>query len=123
MTKTCIQVYDEAVGFELPMIKPIGGRGKKAPYDTVMVRVPFPIKTEVEDLVAAYRKEILSGDEGRYISESEDKSSEDFLIALKLVDRFIKEIQQAEHLHDSTRRNNRNLARLRDWLIEHIPKE
>ena len=123
MTKTCIQVYDEAVGFELSMIKPIGGRGRKAPYDTVMVRVPFPIKTEVEDLVAAYRRKILSGDEGRYISESEDKSSEDFLIALKLVDRFIKEIQQTEHLHDSTRRNNRNLARLRDWLIEHIQKE
>ena len=105
------------------MVKPIGGRGRKAPYETVMVRVPLPIKTEVEDLVAAYRREILSGDEGRHISESEDKDSEDFQIALKLVDRFIEEIQQTEHLHDSTRRNNRNLARLRDWLIEHIQKE
>ena len=32
------------------MSKPIGGRGKKASYKTVMVRVPEPIKGRVEEL-------------------------------------------------------------------------
>ena len=32
------------------MSKPVGGRGKTAPYKTVMVRVPEPIKGRVEEL-------------------------------------------------------------------------
>ncbi|MEO0683713.1 MAG: hypothetical protein AAFY76_01355 [Cyanobacteria bacterium J06649_11] len=32
------------------MIKPVGGRGNLAPYKTVMVRVPEPIKARVEEL-------------------------------------------------------------------------
>jgi hypothetical protein len=45
------------------MVKPIGGRGKKAPYQTVQMRIPLPIKSEVEKLVEQYRGVILSGDE------------------------------------------------------------
>lgn len=32
-----------------------GGRGKKAPYKTTHVRVPEPIKAEVERMAAQYR--------------------------------------------------------------------
>jgi hypothetical protein len=35
--------------------KPKGGRGKKAPYDTTVVRVPDPVLAEVEQIIDAYR--------------------------------------------------------------------
>lgn len=38
------------------MNKPIGGRGKKAPYESTHVRVPLPIKSEVEMLIAQFRE-------------------------------------------------------------------
>jgi hypothetical protein len=43
------------------MTKPKGGRGKKAPYSSVTVRVPEDIKAKVEELVEAYRLFILEG--------------------------------------------------------------
>lgn len=39
-----------------------GGRGKKAPYNTVVVRVPEPLLEKVETEIANYRQAILSGD-------------------------------------------------------------
>jgi hypothetical protein len=35
--------------------KQIGGRGKKAPYETTHVRIPIDLKSEVEDLVEKFR--------------------------------------------------------------------
>ena len=32
------------------MTKPVGGRGIKAPYNSILVRMPEPIKREVEEL-------------------------------------------------------------------------
>jgi glutamate mutase epsilon subunit len=32
------------------MSKPVGGRGKKAPYEQTHVRVPLPIKDKIEEL-------------------------------------------------------------------------
>jgi hypothetical protein len=37
------------------MNKPIGGRGKKAPYETTHVRIPVDLKAQVEKLVEDYR--------------------------------------------------------------------
>jgi len=37
------------------MSLPKGGRGKKAPYETQQMRVPLPIKDDVNKLIAAYR--------------------------------------------------------------------
>lgn len=45
------------------MVKPVGGRGKRAPYQTVQVRVPLPIKPEVEKLIEQYRAVMLGEDE------------------------------------------------------------
>lgn len=36
------------------MVKPVGGRGKAAPYKTVMVRTPEPIKSRVEKIKELY---------------------------------------------------------------------
>lgn len=42
------------------MNKPIGGRGKRAPYQTIQMRVPLPVKAEVEKLIEQYRNTVLS---------------------------------------------------------------
>lgn len=34
---------------------PKGGRGVKAPYETVVIRVPKPIETDVLQLIQSYR--------------------------------------------------------------------
>lgn len=46
-----------------------GGRGKKAPWDTVMYRIPLPIKPAVELFARAYR---LVSDNGACDSAAED---------------------------------------------------
>lgn len=43
-----------------------GGRGKKAPYETIMYRIPLPVKPAVEALSETYRaslEEDPSGDQ------------------------------------------------------------
>ena len=37
------------------MDKPIGGRGRKAPYETTHVRIPVDLKIQVEKLVEEFR--------------------------------------------------------------------
>lgn len=98
------------------MVKPLGGRGKKAPYESVMVRCPLPIKTEVEALIARYRAIILEGGESTQPNTDEVNYLSDIFTSIKLVDEFVEEIGQTEHLHSKTRRDNKNLARFRDWL-------
>jgi hypothetical protein len=43
------------------MNMPVGGRGKKAPYKTVVVRVPEPIAETVEQLANNYRDAVING--------------------------------------------------------------
>ncbi|MGK7914589.1 MAG: hypothetical protein AB4038_03460, partial [Prochloraceae cyanobacterium] len=43
------------------MTKPKGGRGKKAPYQTKLMRVPVPMKTQVLQLVDRYQIYLDSG--------------------------------------------------------------
>jgi hypothetical protein len=37
------------------MDKPIGGRGKKAPYETTHVRIPVDLKPQIEELIENFR--------------------------------------------------------------------
>lgn len=41
------------------MTTPKGGRGKKAPYETQQMRVPTPIKDQVNSLITKFRGEVL----------------------------------------------------------------
>jgi len=43
------------------MVKPAGGRGKKAPYETITLRVPIPLREEIEKQVDAYREFVVNG--------------------------------------------------------------
>lgn len=45
------------------MNKPVGGRGKKAPYETTVVRVPLPLVEKVERQIDEYREFVISGTE------------------------------------------------------------
>lgn len=38
------------------MATPKGGRGVKAPYETTHIRLPVPLKAQVEALIADYRQ-------------------------------------------------------------------
>ncbi len=37
-----------------------GGKGKKAPYDSILVRVPLPLKPLVRSLIFAWRNQLGS---------------------------------------------------------------
>lgn len=45
------------------MSKPKGGRGHVAPYQTTHLRVPVPIKADLEKIIEDYREAVLKGDE------------------------------------------------------------
>jgi thymidylate synthase len=44
------------------MNKPLGGRGKKAPYETAVVRVPVDLISAIEDMVESYRISAIKGE-------------------------------------------------------------
>lgn len=96
--------------------KPKGGKGQRAPYETVMVRTPLPVKPDVEALISRYRDSVLHS--GVAVNESQDKES--YSVSLKLVYKFIEESGLAPNLHT---RNNVNLIRFRDWLQSKLTEQ
>lgn len=44
------------------MTRPKGGRGKKAPYETEVIRVPVPILPQVEQMIDDYRLLAIKGE-------------------------------------------------------------
>jgi hypothetical protein len=72
------------------MNKPIGGRGKKAPYKTTHVRIPIDLKAQVEKLVEDYRNNGLVN-----LDKNDDLfSKEQSINYRKLVDSMIEEFKQ-----------------------------
>jgi hypothetical protein len=41
------------------MSKPVGGRGHKAPYQTMTIRIPIDVKEQVEEIVERFRSSDL----------------------------------------------------------------
>ena len=37
------------------MPKPVGGRGHKAPYQTMTIRIPIDVKQQIEEIVERFR--------------------------------------------------------------------
>ena len=37
------------------MSKPVGGRGHKAPYQTMIIRIPIDVKEQVDEIVERFR--------------------------------------------------------------------
>lgn len=44
------------------MVKPIGGRGKKAPYQTKTIRIPVELEGQISQLIEQYRQQAITGD-------------------------------------------------------------
>ncbi|MGB3755057.1 MAG: hypothetical protein WBA07_01605 [Rivularia sp. (in: cyanobacteria)] len=44
------------------MAKPVGGRGKQAPYQTKLMRIPLPVSAQVNELVERYRNYLETTD-------------------------------------------------------------
>jgi hypothetical protein len=42
------------------MSKPVGGRGHKAPYQTMTIRIPIDVKQQVEEIVEGFRSNNLA---------------------------------------------------------------
>lgn len=94
------------------MSKPLGGRGQKAPYETVQVRCPVPVKSEVEAIISRFRDSVLAGN-----NESvELNSSANYSECLKLVFKFLDE--KGLNYGDSTVRMYR-LNQFAEWLESH----
>lgn len=45
------------------MTKPVGGRGKKAPYETTVKRIPVELETQIDSMIEDYRANLLGADD------------------------------------------------------------
>lgn len=87
------------------MNKPVGGRGKKAPYETQVIRVPEPIVNQVEQLIENYRTAVVNNEE----IEIEQKSN--FHTNITLVD-YDSALQKAKEIVKQKRSAAESIAKL-----------
>ena len=88
------------------MVKPVGGRGHKAPYTTMVIRIPVDLQERVEVMVEKFRDDLendiievdLDDDKISKISKIVDKyklmskSSRDWVKCNQLIDELEAEI-------------------------------
>ncbi len=92
------------------MVKPLGGRGLKAPYETTHVRVPIPIKASVQALIDDFRerqiqspiKPLTSLDETEEEEEEESELSDSETIKsqAEMIRAYASEIHFLKHKLD-----------------------
>ena len=66
------------------MRKPVGGRGKKAPYETKIKRIPLELESQVDSMIEEYRAN-LTGE-----SDRQDNAMLSLTDAIALVKKLIK---------------------------------
>lgn len=77
------------------MTKPKGGRGRKAPYETQQMRVPLPIKDQVNHLIEEFRSNVL--DENKTFTPSHTLISTEALASLwKEIENLKTALQEAK---------------------------
>jgi len=64
---------------------PVGGRGKIVPYETVTVRVPAPIRDDVDDLSARFRAKIFGVD---IEDDNEDSNAKKLSRLVEIIERY-----------------------------------
>ena len=69
------------------MSKPVGGRGHKAPYQTMTIRIPINVKEQVEEIVEQFR----SGDLEVVKTDSSDNNK---ISRLMIIIKQYKEISK-----------------------------
>lgn len=45
------------------MTKPVGGRGKKAPYQTKIKRIPLELESQIDSMITEYRANLTGADD------------------------------------------------------------
>lgn len=99
------------------MTKAKGGRGQKAPYEQTHVRVPLPVKDQVQRIIDDYRAIALGGE----TDEDENKPDQSEVnAALKLLQRFIDDVGIDQESYERPTRDNKNLSRFQQWLISQL---
>jgi hypothetical protein len=99
------------------MLNSRGGRGKKAPYEQTHMRVPLPIKARVAAIIDAYRASVLGDDAA---AEEPKAAPSEVSAALKLLQRFLKDGGIDRTSYDRPTRDNRNLKRFEQWLMDQL---
>lgn len=99
------------------MTKAKGGRGQKAPYEQTHVRVPLPVKDQVQRIIDDYRAIAL----GSETDEDENKPDlSEVNAALKLLQRFVDDVGIDQASYEKPTRDNKNLSRFQQWLIDQL---
>lgn len=87
------------------MNKPVGGRGKKAPYETQVMRVPVPIAPQVEQFIESYRESIINEE------ENNQEQTSKILTDITLVN-YYDALQRAKEIVKQKRSAAESLAKL-----------
>jgi hypothetical protein len=90
------------------MVKPVGGRGNKAPYESTHVRVPVPIKSQVQALIDEFRehqtlepRKSLTGLDDEEDEEGDDPSDlETIKSQAEMIQAYVSEIHYLKHKLD-----------------------
>ena len=69
------------------MSKPVGGRGHKAPYQTMTIRIPIDVKEQVEEIVEQFR-------DGKVDLVKTDSSNNDKISQLNLILQRYKKVSK-----------------------------
>jgi dTDP-4-amino-4,6-dideoxygalactose transaminase len=93
------------------MNKPVGGRGKKAPYESTHIRIPEPIKHRVEELKALYANDNLE-EYDKLIAENQH-----------LADEYRKLLTGNEQVSDSQEKVLPNLKEAIELAIKELAKK
>lgn len=104
--------------------KPVGGRGKTAPYDTKQMRVPIPLEPQVKELIERYYQWI--DDSGHHIFGASNPpklldKAVDNLIGTKPVDKLLEvqaEVSNKHKLVDSLRTEVEDASKVVDELVD-----
>ena len=87
------------------MTKPVGGRGHKAPYSTVVLRIPEPLLSHFEEQAEEYRRAAINDND----SETDLYSTK--RISLVQTD-LIEAINQAKKILRSKMSKEKSIAKL-----------
>lgn len=98
------------------MNKPVGGRGKKAPYQTTHLRVPIPVAKEIEAIIADYRRRVSNNNFLHEYYADLHRALQDFRWHLDDLIHFLEEQEAPSKESDAT--SKAKLSKLVDDLIE-----
>lgn len=80
------------------MNKPVGGRGRKAPYETALIRVPLPVYDQVEKIADDYRRSVIEGEDNNLDEKTKTHSettSVNYSDALQRAKEIVKQRKSA----------------------------